>query len=50
MRTKFISVLLLASIGWFSDAVSAQAIPVTIEKNADGEWQLMRNGEPYYIK
>jgi hypothetical protein len=28
----------------------AQAIKVEVIQNASGEWQLMRNGEPYYIK
>jgi Glycosyl hydrolases family 2, TIM barrel domain len=26
-----------------------QAIPVTVEINADGKWQLFREGQPYYI-
>jgi hypothetical protein len=28
----------------------AQAVPVTIGKDDQGNWQLYRNGEPYYIK
>lgn len=25
-------------------------IPVTVQLNANGEWQMMREGKPYYIK
>ncbi|MEY3398605.1 MAG: hypothetical protein RL220_1199 [Bacteroidota bacterium] len=28
----------------------AQAVKVSVEKNASGEWQLIRNGKPYYVK
>ena len=28
----------------------AQAIPVELIKTADGHWQLIRDGQPYYIK
>lgn len=50
MRTKLIAVLLLTGFGWISNIAFAQVIPVTIEMNTSGEWQLLRNGEPYYIE
>lgn len=28
----------------------AQAVPVTLQMDADGNWQLYRNGQPYYVK
>ncbi len=40
----FTSLLVLAS-----NAV-AQSIPVQLNQNSDGSWQLLRNGEPYFIQ
>lgn len=30
--------------------VCAQAIPVTVSQDASGNWQLYRDGQPYYVK
>ena len=40
---------LLASLLFLPVLVSGQAIPVTVGMNSEGQWQLYRNGEPYYI-
>ena len=34
----------------FTQPVFSQAIPVTIQQDADDNWTLFRNNEPYYVK
>ena len=34
----------------FIQPVFSQAIPVTIQQDAEGNWTLYRNNEPYYVK
>ncbi len=41
-----IAILIMA----FSQTILAQAVPVTIQMDAAGNWQLYRNGQPYYVK
>jgi len=41
-----IAILLMA----FSQTIQAQVVPVTVEMDASGKWQLYRNGQPYYVK
>lgn len=42
----FTAVLLIA----FSQTILAQVVPVTVQMDAAGNWQLYRNGQPYYVK
>jgi len=50
IRIKLFATILFVLVGYTNDTLFAQAIPVTFEMNSDGEWQLLRDGEPYYIK
>ncbi len=43
-----ILLILLAFVG--ASVVWAQPIPVEVVETADGGWQLLRGGEPYFIK
>ncbi len=49
-RINKFSGLVLVLFTILAKSVLAQPIKVEVIKNASGEWQLMRNGEPYYIK
>jgi len=40
----FISLLL------YSQILSGQSIPVELVQTSVGDWQLLRDGKPYYIK
>ncbi|MFM9983882.1 MAG: glycoside hydrolase family 2 TIM barrel-domain containing protein [Flavobacteriales bacterium] len=31
-------------------AANSQVVPVSVQQDANGNWQLMRNGEPYYVR
>ena len=47
----FILFIQIVSFVFFGNQkLIAQAIPVKLSKTADGQWQLMRDGKPYYIK
>ena len=44
----FVATLLLLAVNLSN--IYAQAVPVTIQKDAEGNWTLYRNNEPYYVK
>ncbi len=48
---KLLSALLLIGVVLCAalDHLQAQPVPVTLNQNDDGSWQLLRDGEPYYI-
>lgn len=51
MRSNKLLGLILLLLGFISFSnISAQAIPVILQKDAQGNWQLYREGKPYYVK
>lgn len=53
MRIKLYIIAFLFSLGLSQQDLIAQkdaTIPVSVQMNEDGSYQLMRGGEPYYIK
>lgn len=46
----FKNVLIILSIIAIFQTISAVAIPVELVKNSNGNWQLLRDGKPYFIK
>ncbi len=53
MRTKYLLCLLLllaaSACGYINAPQAKKAIPVTLEKTANG-WRLLRDGKPFFIK
>jgi len=45
----FIVVAVLVALFLSAKSVLGQAIPVKLVETAKGKWQLLRNGQPYYI-
>jgi Glycosyl hydrolases family 2, TIM barrel domain len=43
-------VVAIVSVFLQVQVAQAQAIPVEVVETADGQWQLLRDGEPYFIK
>lgn len=50
MKNYLVSVFAIMTLSVLTGNLSAQAIKVEVQKSNNGEWQLMRNGMPYYIK
>ncbi len=50
MRRSAILAIALLAMATLAPTVQAEAIPVELVQDADGAWQLYRDGEPYYVK
>jgi len=52
MRRTFVLgvAVVVASILLSAQSALALAVPVEVEETADGQWQLVRDGQPYFIK
>lgn len=49
LKTTILSALCAITIAAFSTTANAEAVPVELV-NVDGNWQLLRDGEPYHIR
>ena len=47
--TKFLPVLLVAGLSLFATVGRAEPVPVELQQ-IDGNWQLLRDGQPYQIR
>jgi len=50
MGSALQAILAFAILTYAAPTVLAQPVPVEVVQNADGSWQLLRGGQPYFIK